>query len=80
MIKIIKATPITFNGEDCLEVLIEDSRFVGLENCEACLYREDTLDLLNGINCMDAHGCSMCSYARFIRLPLNINLPNLNLQ
>lgn len=80
MIKILKTTPITLDGEDCLEVLIEDTHFFASDNCEACIYRDYQKDLDNDLYCSDVHNCSMNPSRRFIRLPLISNLPNLNLQ
>lgn len=80
MIKILKTTPITLDGEDCLEVLIEDSHFTGEENCDACIYREGQFDLENEYSCVERHGCTLLTSTRFIRLPLKPNVPNLNLQ
>lgn len=80
MIKIIKTTPITLDGEDCLEVLLEDSHFTGLDNCNACIYRDVEFDFELGVSCCEIHNCIPHTSTRFIRLPLDSNLPNLNLQ
>lgn len=80
MIKILKTKPITLDGEDCLEVFIEDTHFVGWDNCAACLYHDIGLDEDNAESCLEVYGCTMDESTRFIRLPLVPNVPNLNLQ
>ena len=80
MIKILKTTPITLDGEDCLEVFILDTHFDGMDNCDACIYRDYGLVSDNPASCCEVHGCTMNQSTRFIRLPLKPNVPNLNLQ
>lgn len=70
LINILKETPITLNGVDCLEVLIEDYSLNDGEVCDKCMYRswhgaEDAQ-----ASCLEVHGCTENALAYFIAKPL----------
>jgi hypothetical protein len=70
MITILKETPITFNGEDCLEVLVHDDNIVNDTPCGLCMYRDYMFNPDIMASCMDVHGCTICLNTYFITKPL----------
>lgn len=58
MIRIIKKTPATINGRDCLELLVQDDCMLGYDACDLCCYRDyvPNPDLM--ATCQDVHGCT----------------------
>lgn len=66
MIKVLKETPVTAFGLDCLEQLVQDDDMHGCEACDLCAYRgwndyEDT-----HANCVDVHGCTDLANVYFL--------------
>lgn len=57
MITELKKTPITINGKDYLEVLVQDDTCPSNHCCDLCYYRdyEPSIDLL--ATCCDVHSC-----------------------
>ena len=53
----IKRTPITFNGEDGFEVLIEDTELWPGDACLYCMYSEWDNWSECAATCNDVHGC-----------------------
>lgn len=70
MIKVLKETPMTFHGEDCMEVLVQDDCILKCTCCDLCCYSdfEDWIDAQ--ATCMDVHGCTPDSRNYFITKPL----------
>lgn len=70
MITIVKETPITFHGEDCMEVLVHDDCITDCTCCDLCMYRDfiDWIDVQ--ASCMDVHGCTTDASKYFIAQPL----------
>lgn len=69
MKKEIKRTPITFNGEDGFEVLIEDSEIDIEESCEFCMYEGCFGWIEFSASCELVHGCVLGkpTYFQFIK-------------
>lgn len=69
MKKEIKRTPITFNGEDGFEVLIEDSEIYIEDSCEYCMYGEWFGWVECSASCAIVHGCYLGkpTYFQFIK-------------
>lgn len=70
MITIIKKTPITFNGVDCMEVLVHDDNIVDCTCCDLCIYRDWDEWIDAQASCVDVHGCTSDSNTYFITEPL----------
>lgn len=70
MITILKKTPATINGRDCMEVLVHDDNIMNCTCCDLCIYK--TWDDWNGTfaSCMDVHGCTTDVRNYFITQPL----------
>lgn len=66
MLTILNKTPITFNGVDCLEVLVKDDCMNASIPCDLCMYRnyEPTIDI--AATCCDVHGCGRTPNTYFI--------------
>lgn len=66
MIKVLKETPTTFGGIDCLEQLVMDDDMHGCEACDLCAYRgwDDYQEMQ--ANCVDVHGCTYLANAYFL--------------
>lgn len=58
MITVIKETPITVNGHDCIEQLVHNDDLNDCTACDVCLYREwdDYLETLT--DCNTVHDCT----------------------
>ena len=69
MKKEIKRTPITFNGEDGFEVLIEDSEIYIEDSCEYCMYEGWYRWEYVSASCELEHGCVLGkpTYFQFIK-------------
>ena len=69
MKKEIKRAPITFNGEDGFEVLIEDSEIYIEDSCEYCMYEEWFGWEEFSASCEVVHGCyfGKPTYFQFIK-------------
>lgn len=59
MIHIIKKTPATINGRDCMELLVQDDCMLGYDACDLCCYRDyvPNPDLM--ADCATVHGCTI---------------------
>lgn len=70
MITILKETPITFNGEDCMEVLVQNDSLEDCGCCDLCMYKSwnDWID--SCATCMDVHECTTDDRNYFITKPL----------
>ncbi len=59
MITILKETPITFNGRDCMEQLVYDNKRFGNFACDLCCYRNWDDNSATLAECVDEHGCTL---------------------
>lgn len=66
MLTILKKTPITFNGVDCLEVLVKDDFMKASVPCELCMYRNYEPDSELLADCCTVHGCGLDFNTYFI--------------
>lgn len=57
MIKVLKKTPVTAFGRDCLELLVQDDDMTGFEACDLCAYRGWNEYEECGAPCRVVHGC-----------------------
>lgn len=57
MIKVLKETPTTFDGKDCIEQFVHDDEMRGYEACDVCAYRGWNNCQELQANCVDVHGC-----------------------
>lgn len=66
MITELKRTPITWNGEDGWEILVQDDCIFEEDTCNFCMYR-DWNDWENvAATCVDVHGCGVFQDKYFI--------------
>lgn len=69
MKRVIKKTPITFNGVDGWEVLVYDKEVIRRREipCDNCMY-DGTWDFFCSETCLEIHGCiqSPCTYFIFV--------------
>lgn len=70
MITIIKETPITFHGEDCMEVLVQDDAISDCTCCFLCMYRDYEINNETMASCMDVHECTTDCRKYYIKRPL----------
>lgn len=67
MITVIKETPITVDGHDCMEQLVHNNDMSAFIACDLCAYRGwyDKTD--TGCDCCTVHGCTLDpeTYFRF---------------
>lgn len=70
MITVLKETPMTFHGKDCMEVLVHNDNLEFFTCCDLCIYKDyiEWIDFM--ASCMDVHGCGTDSRDYFIRKPL----------
>lgn len=66
MIKVLKQTPATINGRDCLELLVQDDEMHGCEACDLCIYRSWNDYQETQANCVDVHGCTTLANVYFL--------------
>ena len=66
MLTILKKTPITFKGFDCLEVLVKDDNLKGFCPCEKCIYRNYVPDIDIAATCYEVHNCGRTPNTYFI--------------
>lgn len=59
MIRVIKKTPATINGRDCLELLVQDDFMLGYSACDLCCYRDYVPDKEIMADCATVHGCTI---------------------
>ena len=66
MIKVLKETPITAFGRDCLEQLVQDDDMHGCEACDLCAYRgwNDYQEMQ--ADCIDVHECTLLPNVYFL--------------
>ena len=71
MIKVLKETPITWNGHDLLEQLVVDSDSEAELGCNHCIYKDFAGFSEVYADCCTIHGCGMTfsSYFRLTALP-----------
>lgn len=65
MIKVLKETPITVNGRDCMEQLVQDDEMNGYEACDLCAYRGWNGFHLTCASCHDVHECTLLANVYF---------------
>lgn len=70
MITVLKETPITLSGGDCMEVLVQDDNLVDCTCCDMCIYKFWTDWVDAAATCMDVHGCTPDARCYFITKPL----------
>lgn len=58
MIKVLKETPTTVNGVDCLELLVKDDCMPFDCVCDNCCYRYWDGNQETGADCCTVHGCT----------------------
>ena len=75
MKKVIKRTPITFNGVDGYEVLIRDSEVCGIECCEKCMFYNYTTSSETAALCFEVHGCGRSQFQYFVFKPFKFINP-----
>lgn len=65
MITILKETPVTAFGRDCIEMLVKDSECWGTDCCDKCCYRGwyPTEDC--DADCATVHGCGTSPFRYF---------------
>lgn len=66
MIKVLKETPVTAFGRDCLEQLVQDDDMRGYEACDLCAYRGWNNYNDTQVNCVDVHGCTTIANVYFL--------------
>lgn len=66
MIKVLKETPVTAFGRDCLEQLVEDDCMNGYEACDLCAYRgwNDYEEMQ--ASCVEVHDCTPLANVYFL--------------
>ena len=67
MITILKETPITIDGADYLEQLVEDAGCRVGEACSLCFYHEYEPDVNLLADCATVHGCTL-SYKHYFKV------------
>lgn len=65
MKKVIKKTPITFNGVDGFEVLIKDSEVWAGDCCDKCIYSNYVPSSEIGADCCTVHSCGTSPFTYF---------------
>lgn len=75
MLTILKKTPITYNGVDCLEVLVKDDCMGDSTPCELCMYQNYDPTENRNATCCDVHGCGLHANTYFLSFDLNTNSP-----
>ena len=66
MIKVLKETPVTAYGRDCMELLVQDDEMHALVACELCAYRGWADYAECQADCCSVHGCSMDANTYFL--------------
>ena len=66
MIKVLKETPVTAFGRDCLEQLVQDDDMHGCECCDLCAYRGWDDYQETQASCIDVHGCTYLANVYFL--------------
>lgn len=57
MLTVLKETPITAYGRDCVELFVSDDEMQGMEACDLCAYRGWNDYQETQASCVDVHGC-----------------------
>ena len=58
MITVLKETPVTAYGRDCMELLVQNDEMLGYDACDLCAYRGWNEYNETQANCVDVHGCT----------------------
>lgn len=66
MIKVLKETPVTAFGRDCLEQLVKDDDMHGYSACELCAYRDWFNNQETQDGCVEVHGCTQLPNIYFL--------------
>lgn len=66
MTKELKSKPITINGVDCLEILIQDDACPKEHCCDKCIYRDYVPPFYLMATCCDVHECGYRNDTYFI--------------
>lgn len=66
MITVIKETPVTAFGRDCLEQLVYDDNMGHNVACDLCAYRGWSDYLECNASCIDVHGCGISHNQYFL--------------
>lgn len=66
MIKVLKETPVTAYGRDCLEQLVHDDDMHACVACELCAYRGWDGYVDGSADCCSVHGCTMDANTYFL--------------
>lgn len=66
MITVIKETPVTAFGRDCLEQLVYDDDMGAYVACDLCAYREWSNYIQCQASCLDVHGCGINANQYFL--------------
>ena len=75
MKKVIKKTPITFNGVDGFEILVRDGGVWAEECCEKCMYSGYMPSSEIGADCCTVHSCGSSPYTYFVFEPFKFINP-----
>ena len=71
MIKVLKETPVTAYGRDCLEQLVHDDEMNANVACDLCAYRGWSDYEECGADCCTVHGCTINPNAYFLISQIN---------
>lgn len=66
MIKVLKRTPVTAFGRDCLEQLVHDDDMHACVACERCAYRDWSAYQECAADCCTVHGCTIDANTYFL--------------
>lgn len=66
MITVLKETPITAFGRDCLEQLVRDDDIHAIVACELCAYRDWADYAECQADCCTVHGCTIDANTYFL--------------
>ena len=75
MKKVIKKTPITFNGVDGFEILVRNGGVWAEECCEKCMYSGYMPSSEIGADCCTVHSCGSSPYTYFVFEPFKFINP-----
>ena len=66
MKKVLKRTPVTAFGRDCLELLVHDDDMHACVACELCAYRDWGAYQECAADCCTVHGCTIDANTYFL--------------
>lgn len=76
--KIIKKTPYTLKGVECLLVQVLEQKYSGADCCNFCIFSQwDPGDNVYWETCADVHSCGVSSPTFFQVIPLDPTDPQL---